>query len=189
MSSGASAFPAIGQAAPPPQSPQQRERCPQNMFDPILRASRASQKSVTLRYRTRLIGFTQDAERVTATVENADTGAREQIAARYLVGCDGARSLVRETLGITMRGNPALTYTTNVIFRCPDLLSLHDKGKAYRLHSHRAGRHLGDRRGDQRPRPVALFAYRQLDGSANTRRRRSRPRSAAPSAAISSSRF
>jgi hypothetical protein len=25
-----------------------------------------------------------------------------------------------------------LTYTTNVIFRCPDLLSLHDKGKAYR---------------------------------------------------------
>jgi FAD binding domain-containing protein/aromatic ring hydroxylase-like protein len=31
-----------------------------------------------------------------------------------------------------MRGNPALTYTTNVIFRCPHLLSLHDKGKAYR---------------------------------------------------------
>jgi hypothetical protein len=25
-----------------------------------------------------------------------------------------------------------LTYTTNVIFRCPDLLALHDKGKAYR---------------------------------------------------------
>jgi hypothetical protein len=31
-----------------------------------------------------------------------------------------------------MRGNPVLTYTTNVIFRCPHLLSLHDKGKAYR---------------------------------------------------------
>ena len=129
---GRERFPGIGQAAPPPQSPQRRERCPQNMFDPILRAFAASQKSVTLRYRTRLMGFMQDAERVTATVENADTGAREQIAARYLVGCDGARSLVRETLGIAMRGNPALTYTTNVIFRCPDLLSLHDKGKAYR---------------------------------------------------------
>ena len=129
---GRERFPGIGQAAPPPQSPQRRERCPQYLFDPILRAFAASQKSVTLRYRTRLTGFTQDADRVTATVESADSGTREDIAARYLVGCDGARSLVRETVGITMRGNPALTYTTNVIFRCPDLVSLHDKGKAYR---------------------------------------------------------
>ncbi len=129
---GRERFPGIGQAAPPPQSPQRRERCPQNMFDPILRDFAASQEAVTMRYRTRLVGFTQDAEQVTATVENADTGAREEIVARYLVGCDGARSMVRETLGITMRGNPALTYTTNVIFRCPDLVALHDKGKAYR---------------------------------------------------------
>ena len=129
---GRERFPGIGQAPTPPQSPQRRERCPQNMFDPILREFAAAQKAVTMRYRTRLVGFTQDAERVSATVENADTGAREEIAARYLVGCDGARSLTRETLGIAMRGNSALTYTTNVIFRCPDLLSLHDKGKAYR---------------------------------------------------------
>ena len=128
---GRERFPGIGQAAPPPQSPQRRERCPQNMFDPILREFAASQKAVTLRYRTRLVGFTQHAAQVSASAENADTG-RDEIAARYIVGCDGARSLVRETLGIPMRGNPALTYTTNVIFRCPDLLSLHDKGKAYR---------------------------------------------------------
>jgi 2-polyprenyl-6-methoxyphenol hydroxylase-like FAD-dependent oxidoreductase len=129
---GRERFPGIGQAPPPPVSPQRRERCPQNMFDPILRDFAASQQSVTLRYRTRLLSFTQDSEAVTATVENADTGAREQIRARYIVGCDGARSLVRDTLGIGMSGNPVLTYTTNVIFRCPDLLSLHDKGKAYR---------------------------------------------------------
>src|SRR5580700_10838952 len=109
-----------------------RERCPQNMFDPILREFAASQKSVTLRYRTRLLSFTQDSAAVTATVENTDTGAREQMTVRYIVGCDGARSLVRETLGIGMSGNAVLTYTTNVIFRCPHLLSLHDKGNAYR---------------------------------------------------------
>jgi 2-polyprenyl-6-methoxyphenol hydroxylase-like FAD-dependent oxidoreductase len=129
---GRERFPGIGQAPPPPESPQRRERCPQNMFDPILREFAASQKSVTLRYRTRLLSFTQDSEAVTATVENADSGAREQILARTIVGCDGARSLVRETLGIGMSGNPVLTYTTNVIFRCPHLLSLHHKGKAYR---------------------------------------------------------
>jgi 2-polyprenyl-6-methoxyphenol hydroxylase-like FAD-dependent oxidoreductase len=129
---GRERFPGIGQAPPPQQSPQRRERCPQNMFDPILHDFAASQDSVRLRYRTRLVSFEQDAEMVKATVENADSGAREDIFARYIVGCDGARSLVRETLGIRMRGNPVLTYTTNVIFRCPDLLSLHDKGKGYR---------------------------------------------------------
>jgi 2-polyprenyl-6-methoxyphenol hydroxylase-like FAD-dependent oxidoreductase len=129
---GRERFPGIGQAPPPPESPQRRERCPQNMFDPILQTFAVAQKSVRLRYRTRLVSFTQDAERVVATVENADTGARDEIAARTIVGCDGARSLVRETLGIRMLGNPVLTYTTNVIFRCPHLLSLHDKGKAYR---------------------------------------------------------
>jgi 2-polyprenyl-6-methoxyphenol hydroxylase-like FAD-dependent oxidoreductase len=129
---GRERFPGIGQAPPPKESPQRRERCPQNMFDPILRAFAASQNNVALRYRTRLVSFTQNADLVTAVVENADTGAREEIPARYIVGCDGARSLVRETLGIAMQGNPVLTYTTNVIFRCPHLLSLHDKGKAYR---------------------------------------------------------
>jgi 2-polyprenyl-6-methoxyphenol hydroxylase-like FAD-dependent oxidoreductase len=129
---GRERFPGIGQAPPPKDSPQRRERCPQNMFDPILRAFAASQQSVTLRYRRRLVSFAQNADLVTAVVENAETGAREEIVARYIVGCDGARSLVRETLGIHMSGNPVLTHTTNVIFRCPHLLSLHDKGKAYR---------------------------------------------------------
>jgi 2-polyprenyl-6-methoxyphenol hydroxylase-like FAD-dependent oxidoreductase len=129
---GRERFPGIGQAPPPKESPQRRERCPQNMFDPILRAFAASQKNAALRYRTRLVSFTQNADLVTAVVENAETGAREEILARYIVGCDGARSLVRETLGIAMQGNPVLTHTTNVIFRCPHLLSLHDKGKAYR---------------------------------------------------------
>jgi 2-polyprenyl-6-methoxyphenol hydroxylase-like FAD-dependent oxidoreductase len=129
---GRERFPGIGQAPPPKESPQRRERCPQNMFDPILRAFAASQNNVVLRYRTRLVSFTQNADMVTAVIENADTGAREEILARYIVGCDGARSLVRETLGIAMQGNPVLTHTTNVIFRCPNLLSLHSKGKAYR---------------------------------------------------------
>jgi 2-polyprenyl-6-methoxyphenol hydroxylase-like FAD-dependent oxidoreductase len=120
-------------AKAPPESPQRRERCPQNLFDPILRDFASAQPGVRLRYRTRLIAFTQDAEGVTAEIENAESGQREQIRAQYLVGCDGGRSLVRDTLGIAMVGTAALTYTTNVIFRCPNLVSLHDKGRAYRF--------------------------------------------------------
>src|SRR5579883_602619 len=119
-------------AKPPPESPQRRERCPQNMFDPILRDFAAAQTSVALRYRTRLVAFTQDPDGVTAEVED-DAGKRSSIRAGYLVGCDGGRSFVRETPGIPMIGTAALTYTTNVIFHCRDLVALHDKGRAYRF--------------------------------------------------------
>jgi 2-polyprenyl-6-methoxyphenol hydroxylase-like FAD-dependent oxidoreductase len=129
---GRERFPAMGEQVPPLESPQKRERCPQNMFDPVLRAFAASQPSVELRYRTRLTSFTEGHDGVIAEVED-DGGRRTPIRAQYLAGCDGARSLVRETLGIGMSGNPALTYTTNIIFRCPHLRSLHDKGPAYRF--------------------------------------------------------
>ncbi|MFL5108410.1 MAG: FAD-dependent oxidoreductase [Xanthobacteraceae bacterium] len=130
---GRERFPSMGEEKPPAVSPQKRERCPQNMFDPILRAFAASHPTVELRYRTRLVSLTQDADHVTAEVEDLARERRYSIQALYLAGCDGARSLVRETLGMGMSGNPALTYTTNVIFRCPHLVSLHDKGEAYRF--------------------------------------------------------
>jgi 2-polyprenyl-6-methoxyphenol hydroxylase-like FAD-dependent oxidoreductase len=130
---GREPFPTLDEAVPPPVSPQRRERCPQNMFDPILRDFAVAQRGVELRYRTRLTSFTQDADGVTADIEDIATGGRKAIRAQYLVGCDGGRSLVRETLGIGMTGNAALTYTTNVIFRCPDLVALHDKGRVYRF--------------------------------------------------------
>src|SRR5215216_3121588 len=130
---GRERFPSMGVEKPPAVSPQKRERCPQNMFDPILRAFAASHPTIELRYRTRLLSLTQDADRITAEVEDLARDRRYTIPARFIAGCDGARSLVRETLGIAMSGTPALTYTTNVIFRCPHLVSLHDKGQAYRF--------------------------------------------------------
>jgi len=130
---GRERFASMAADRPPPVSPQKRERCPQNMFDPILRAFAAAQPNVELRYRTRLLSFVQDADHVTAELEDLERGRRYPVRARFIAGCDGARSLVRETLGIAMTGNPAVTYTTNVIFRCPHLVSLHGKGEAYRF--------------------------------------------------------
>ena len=186
---GRERFPGIGQAPPPKESPQRRERCPQNMFDPILRAFAASQKNVTMRYRTRLVSFTQNADLVTAVVENAETGAREEILARYIVGCDGARSLVRETLGIAhaRQSGADLHHERDLPLPAPVVAAR--QGQSLPPHLHRAGRHLVDHRRHQRPRPMALFHHRRIASSANTRPMRSRPRSAAPSAAISISKF
>lgn len=117
---------------PPPFSPQARERCPQNMFDPILRDFAASLPSVTLRYRCRLTAFREHDDHVGAELEDTATGARWSVRASFLVGCDGASSGVRHGLGVRMAGNPALTYSTNILFRCASFNALHDKGRAYR---------------------------------------------------------
>src|SRR6204780_721944 len=97
----------------PPQSPQKRERCPQDMFDPILRRFAGQFSAVEFRYRTELIDLEEGRTGVVATLRDAVTGQEDKLIADYLVGTDGAASLVREKLGIPMRGEPVLTYTTN----------------------------------------------------------------------------
>lgn len=128
---GREPFPALDAEACPPQSPEKRERCPQDMFDPVLARFARGFPPVSMRYHTELTGFEQRAYGVTATLVS-DSG-EEVIEADYLVGTDGAASTVRRWLDIGMSGNPALTYTTNAIFRCPDFHRLHDKGEFYRF--------------------------------------------------------
>ena len=130
---GREKFPGRAYEACPPESPQKRERVPQDMFDPILKRFATSFEHVTLQYNTELISFEEAGDGVHATVRDTATGATRTIVADYLVGTDGGASTVREQAGITMSGNPALTYTTNVMFRCPNFPALHDKGLGYRF--------------------------------------------------------
>jgi 2-polyprenyl-6-methoxyphenol hydroxylase-like FAD-dependent oxidoreductase len=130
---GREPFPGRAQEKCPPQSPQKRERVPQDMFDPILQRFVRTFPHVRLCYSTELIAFAEKPDGVIATVRDASTGATRDIAADYLVGTDGGASLVRERAGISMSGNPALTYTTNVMFRCADFSALHDKRRGYRF--------------------------------------------------------
>ena len=130
---GRERFPGRAFEVCPPQSPQKRERVPQDMFDPILRRFASSFDCVNLRYQTALVSYEVRPEGVTATLRDVATGATRTLTTDYLVGSDGGTSQVREAAGIAMRGTQALTYTTNVLFRCADFPSLHRMGKAYRF--------------------------------------------------------
>jgi len=130
---GREKFPGRGFEPCPPESPQKRERVPQDMFDPIIKQWATEFPTVTLHHNTELVAFEDKGTHVAATVRDTQSGVTREITADYLVGTDGGGSFVRETLGIGMSGHPALTYTTNVIFRCPDLPALHDKGLGYRF--------------------------------------------------------
>ncbi len=52
---------------------------------------------------TELLAFAQDPAGVTSRVRTA-SGAEEEVRSRFLVGCDGAHSLVRKALGLTFEG-------------------------------------------------------------------------------------
>src|SRR5690606_22429808 len=55
-------------------------------------------------WQTELVSFSQNDAGVNATIKTAD-GSAEEIAAKYLVGCDGAGSNVRRGLGLEFSGN------------------------------------------------------------------------------------
>lgn len=54
-------------------------------------------------WNTRLLSFTQDAGGVVARVTNCE-GIEEEVRADYICGCDGARSVVRQALGLDFPG-------------------------------------------------------------------------------------
>ena len=55
-----------------------------------------------------LLGYVDDADGVTATVALAD-GTPKTIRTRYLVGCDGGRSITRKSMGVTFEGQSSPT--------------------------------------------------------------------------------
>jgi 2-polyprenyl-6-methoxyphenol hydroxylase-like FAD-dependent oxidoreductase len=107
--------------APGPHSPMRLQVCSQMWFDPILQNFARTFAHVGLRYRTRLESFEQSDHQVRAEVIDLERGRREFIDADYLVGCDGANSLVRRSLGIRLEGE-TLGYPVHMYFRAPHLL-------------------------------------------------------------------
>jgi len=107
---------------PESHSPVRQQVCSQMWFDPILQGCARTFPNVELRYRTRLEAFEASDEGVTAHVVDLQSGRRERVEAAYLVGCDGANSVVRRGLGIELGGRGVLDHSLNLFFRAPDLL-------------------------------------------------------------------
>lgn len=102
---------------------------PQYTVEEVMRAHAQSLPGVQLRFDTELLSWTQGPEGVRAQVRAAG-GAVEALHAAYLVGADGARSLVRETIGARMEGSYGLSRNYNVVFRAPGLAQAHRHGPA-----------------------------------------------------------
>nr|WP_315718859.1 MULTISPECIES: FAD-dependent oxidoreductase [unclassified Bradyrhizobium] len=79
-------------------------RVSQKFVEAILRRHAEQLSGIQLHYGHRLIGYTADDDGVAADVERLSDGACFKIGAAFLVGADGPRSLVRQSLGISYGG-------------------------------------------------------------------------------------
>jgi 2-polyprenyl-6-methoxyphenol hydroxylase-like FAD-dependent oxidoreductase len=109
-------------------SPFYKTQIGQQALEPVLLDFLRGLPDVELRHGHRFVGFTEDAEGVTSTVEEVATGTRRTIRSRYLVACDGGSSSIRKALGIRMNGRGRIRPNVSFFFESDDFLTRHDRG-------------------------------------------------------------
>ncbi len=97
------------------------ERLPQYESERVLRAKMGTLPSVVARFGWQAETVEQDEEGVRVTVAERGGGGREALEGDYVVGCDGARSLVREHLGIAQGGADYDQLMVLAVFRSKEL--------------------------------------------------------------------
>ena len=96
------------------------QQVPQPVVEEVLRAHVRAQPGVDLRLGHAVTGLAQGDEGVTVAVHDA-TGSGYEIAAGYVIGCDGATGVVREQIGARYVGYSDPRPNFNVVFRAPSL--------------------------------------------------------------------
>jgi len=102
-------------------TPEHTHRVNQKFFEPVLFAHVAAQPLVRIFNRTELDQFSQHEHGVTAGGRNLDRGEPISIECAYLVGCDGASSVVRKAIGAELMGTAVLQYAQSNYIRAPAL--------------------------------------------------------------------
>ena len=99
------------------------QQIPQYVLEPVLRRAAERLPSVRFLDGWRVDNVSERDHDVVARIVR-DGHAPADVRGRYLVGCDGAGSTVRERTAIVMRGDRGLAQNLGVVFRAPTLEGL-----------------------------------------------------------------
>ncbi len=97
------------------------ERLPQYLLEDVMRQRASELPGIRLITGATVSGVTQDATAATLAYQMVDGPARGQIKAAYAVGCDGARSAVRELAGIEQDTDHQGPRMALLVFRSAEL--------------------------------------------------------------------
>ncbi len=97
---------------------------PQFVLEEVLRAYAVTLPSVEIRFDAEYLNAGQDGSGVTATIRDLSDSSEYEVFSKYLVGADGSRSAVRETVGAAMEGAKNIAQNYNVQFLSAELTKL-----------------------------------------------------------------
>jgi len=80
------------------------QRIAQMHLEPVLLEAASADPNIDVRFGWRLYGFEQDAEGVTAMAQSIDGTRSITVRSKYLIGCDGPNSRVRNFMNIDYEG-------------------------------------------------------------------------------------
>jgi 2-polyprenyl-6-methoxyphenol hydroxylase-like FAD-dependent oxidoreductase len=107
-------------------SPTSRLFITQIGLEPLLR-DRARDLGAEHRFGTELVSFEQDDDGVTSVIRPRDRGAEQTVRSKYLIAADGARSPVRERLGLGMAGRGGFADCVTIYFKADVRAMLGDR--------------------------------------------------------------
>jgi 2-polyprenyl-6-methoxyphenol hydroxylase-like FAD-dependent oxidoreductase len=105
------------------------QQVPQPVIEQVMREALAASPSAHLASGWTVTSVEQYGDGVVAGVSDGAGGTRE-IRASYVVGCDGARSVVRDAIGAKYHGSDDGRPNFNMVFRAPGLGALIPHGDA-----------------------------------------------------------
>jgi 2-polyprenyl-6-methoxyphenol hydroxylase-like FAD-dependent oxidoreductase len=110
-------------------TPEPPHRINQIFLEPILFAHAEAQPQIRILSRTAVEDVAVADEGATASLRDLDTGAVGRLACRFLVGCDGARSIVRKAIGARLQGDAVVQRVQSTYIEAPDLIGrqLHER--------------------------------------------------------------
>lgn len=104
-------------------TPEPFVRVSQIYSNPIIARRVKQMPGITVLYSTEVLGYTQNANGVDVKVRGAD-GLERTLKAGYLLGADGGRSAIRQTMGVRLEGDAELAHMRSSLIRAPGVKAL-----------------------------------------------------------------
>lgn len=119
----------FGLAIDDDRSPELGQQAPQPVVEELLREVVHEIPSCELALGWRVTDFEQNGSEVRVTA-CSDDDQESVVAAEYVLGCEGSRSIVRQAMGSAYLGQPSTRPNFGVVFRAPDLWDHVPHGRA-----------------------------------------------------------
>jgi 2-polyprenyl-6-methoxyphenol hydroxylase-like FAD-dependent oxidoreductase len=112
-------------------TPEPPHRINQIFLEPILFEHAAVQPRIHIINRTSVEDVMVQDTSADVTLRDLETGAVRRLSCRYLIGCDGARSVVRKAIGAELTGDAVVQRVQSTFIRAPDLIDRQQHASAW----------------------------------------------------------